>query len=157
LAAVFGPLERTSSARGRAASRNFEPGEVLVKLKRGSSGADAIDLNERAAQLSRLLVREPATKVSSKFEPGVSRIAPATLGPKVKQIAESRGLDRIFLLKLGDDADVWSAVNELRQRDDVEYAEPNYRVETESLPNDPRFWEQWALLNQGWAVAGDFA
>src|SRR5262249_44532513 len=24
-------------------------------------------------------------------------------------------------------------------------------------PNDPRFWEQWALLNQGWAVAGDFA
>src|SRR5262249_52258650 len=154
LAVALGPLGRTSSASRLPVARNFEPGEVLVKLKRQSSGTDSNDLAERATELSRNLAREAASEIASRTSPVVSSIAPAVLGPRVKQIAESRGLDRLFLLKLGADADVWSAVNELRQRDDVEYAEPNYRVETASLPNDPRFWEQWALLNQGWSVAG---
>jgi len=31
----------------------------------------------------------------------------------------------------------------------VEYAEPNYLVSTQNIPNDARFAEQWALLNTG--------
>ncbi|MGH9761445.1 MAG: S8 family serine peptidase, partial [Blastocatellia bacterium] len=44
---------------------------------------------------------------------------------------------------------------------EVEYAEPNYQVKPASLPassglvpNDPQFWNQWALNNPGFNVAG---
>lgn len=153
LIGVFGPLSRNSSASRLPVSQNFEPGEVIVKLKPSSSAADALNLIERA----KILSRSVRLKNAGTGEPIVSSLAPSTLKPRVKEIVESRGLDRIFLLKLGNGADVAAAVGQLQQRDDVEYAEPNYRVETASFPNDPAFYDQWALLNQGWNVAGDEA
>jgi hypothetical protein len=38
---------------------------------------------------------------------------------------------------------------ELAQDPDVEYAEPNYIVHADALPNDPSFTQQWGLRNTG--------
>lgn len=41
----------------------------------------------------------------------------------------------------------------LRSRPDVLYAEPNYLMRKQQLPNDPRFSEQWALRNTQTPIA----
>jgi subtilisin family serine protease len=71
-------------------------------------------------------------------------------------IAE-RGLDRVFVLKLDPGSDVRAKVSDLRAREEVEYAEPNYLIKLGAvIPNDPQFSRQWALFNTGIFV-GDFA
>lgn len=53
----------------------------------------------------------------------------------------------VRLLHLAEGDRVEAVVAELRRRPDVEYAEPNYLVRKLVSPNDPRFDEQWALIN----------
>jgi subtilisin family serine protease len=56
----------------------------------------------------------------------------------------------VFVLKVDADADIQSLANQLRARDDVEYAEPNYLVSFgTTVPDDPQFSLQWALFNPG--------
>ena len=49
---------------------------------------------------------------------------------------------------------VSSLLAHLSTRSDVLYAEPNYIVYAEDLPNDPRFPELWGLLNIGQTIGG---
>jgi subtilisin family serine protease len=53
------------------------------------------------------------------------------------------------------DGSVREAVSELEARDDVVYAHPNYRMEFQAIPNDPRFGELWGLRNTGQPAAGN--
>ena len=79
-----------------------------------------------------------------------------TSNRRIGQIVADLGLDRIFVLKLGQGSDVAAVVSELRAREDVEYAEPNYLIKPGSIiPNDPQFSRQWALHNDG-IFFGDF-
>ncbi len=52
-------------------------------------------------------------------------------------------------IALGDSADVQSTLKELRARPDVLYAEPDYRVRLQRVPNDPGFDELWGMNNVG--------
>src|SRR5207302_5161648 len=45
--------------------------------------------------------------------------------------------------------DTERAIEALRKRSDVIYAEPNYIRRKEAMPNDIRYGEQWALKNTG--------
>lgn len=47
------------------------------------------------------------------------------------------------------------AIRRYQKDPDVEYAEPNYRVRKASVPNDPRFGEQWNMLQISMAQAWD--
>jgi subtilisin family serine protease len=49
---------------------------------------------------------------------------------------------------------VADAVRSLKRRRDVAYAEPNFVMKVDGLPNDPRFGEEWALRNTGQRVGG---
>jgi subtilisin family serine protease/sugar lactone lactonase YvrE len=51
--------------------------------------------------------------------------------------------------RLGKGETVSRALARLRARADVLYAEPNYRVATQVVPNDGAFPQQWALRNIG--------
>lgn len=48
------------------------------------------------------------------------------------------------------------AIKQLDARDDIEYAEPNYKVYAKKIPNDPHYWQQWHYramhLPQAWDV-----
>ncbi|HEX8336436.1 MAG TPA: S8 family serine peptidase, partial [Pyrinomonadaceae bacterium] len=52
---------------------------------------------------------------------------------------------------------VEALVRELSARRDVVYAEPNYVIRVNAVPDDARFGEQWALLNTGQTVGAGAA
>lgn len=56
------------------------------------------------------------------------------------------GLTRV---RLADGLATQEALQRLRADPNVEYAEPNYILRKRTVPNDPRFPEQWALSNTG--------
>ena len=63
-----------------------------------------------------------------------------------------RGESRVETLLLASGMDVDNAVWQLLQDPAVESAEPNFLIahdQVGTLPNDPRFGEQWALRNTG--------
>jgi hypothetical protein len=71
-------------------------------------------------------------EVLVKFKDGISkeRIAFILRDNKVDIIAEIQG-GRLFHVRILDDRSVESAINQLSLYQEVEYAEPNYRYETQ--------------------------
>ncbi len=99
-----------------------------------------------AAVPGELLVRfDPASTARSAAGAG---LAAAAVGGRVVQSldAAAPGLQHIAL---DGDADVSQAIAELEARPDVLYAEPNYQVQADAVPNDSRFGELWGLHNTG--------
>ncbi|MEK6299090.1 MAG: S8 family serine peptidase [Acidobacteriota bacterium] len=146
------PRARVSAGKHRLDPRAYAPGEVVVKLKRGASALSSPDQAERLARV-KTLASENHQLVSDRApEPLLSFVADNSIG----QIISGRGLDRVFVLSFDPGADLGLIIEDLRLREDVEYAEPNYRIKPSILlPNDPDFASQWSLLNQG-QVIGDF-
>lgn len=138
-----GKKASATKAGGRA---SYAPGEVIVKLKPGAPQLEIADLNARLTTVARLAGEQSQETVERSAEPLVRTAA----GPRMSDIVSGRGLDRVFVIKLDPNTDVERIVSDLRARDDVEYAEPNYLVTFGSvIPNDPKFGEQWPLLNPG--------
>jgi subtilisin family serine protease len=78
-----------------------------------------------------------------------------------KQILKAAGLDekknwsRIHgSLAHTVSGDVSTAIAKLQQDPRVRYAEPNFVIEADALPNDPSFGNDWGLNNTGQAVNG---
>ena len=104
---------------------NFEfvPGEFIVKFKESSISCVSVDnLNEKY-------------RVSSM--------------EKIFKNSENTILDNIYLLKVPDDSDILSIVNDYVMNPNVVYAEPNYIGYRCVVPNDADFENQWALHNTG--------
>ncbi|RUS47880.1 S8 family serine peptidase [Cohnella sp. AR92] len=59
------------------------------------------------------------------------------------------------VMKLSPKADMDKAIAALKKDPNVLYAEPDSKVRIASLPNDPRFGEQWGLHNEGQPADGD--
>jgi subtilisin family serine protease len=62
--------------------------------------------------------------------------------------------DRIVHLSLPPDLSVQKAMELYAQDPDVAFAEPNYIIQTQTLPDDPLFTTQWGLDNTGQQVGG---
>ena len=60
-------------------------------------------------------------------------------------------VDGLYLVKLPPTMSVASARDLARQLERVAYAEPNYVVHTQIIPNDPSFGDLWGLHNTGQA------
>jgi subtilisin family serine protease len=131
---------------------NYAPGEVIVKLKAGTPELQIANQEERLMNIARLAGEQGSAVSDRAAEP----LARSTSNERVSQIISQRGLDRVFVVKFDPGADVRAIVKELRARDDVEYAEPNFLVTLGTVvPNDPDFAQQWALSNPGLFI-GDF-
>ena len=55
----------------------------------------------------------------------------------------ARALENIYKLNFAQSADIPSIVKIYSANPAVAYAEPNYKVSTNQIPNDPRYPEQW--------------
>ncbi|HEX8284916.1 MAG TPA: S8 family serine peptidase [Pyrinomonadaceae bacterium] len=137
--ALAAPLAYTLAQRGASASRQtdaaaktapekrraFVPGEILVRF-RGESKA-AYGQRESAS-----LVAEGGRRIPVEFE-------------------SVRGLEVVRGLRLArvPAEETLAAVESLRARPDVLYAEPNYVRRKFAAPNDPSYAAQWALKNTG--------
>jgi len=86
-----------------------------------------------------------------KFKAGTPSVRIAAALPR-STVASARafaivpGLQHV---KLAPGVTLDAALEAYRSRTDVEYAEPNYVRHASTLPDDPRFAEQWGLNNTG--------
>jgi subtilisin family serine protease/sugar lactone lactonase YvrE len=113
----------------------FAPGEVLVKFRAGTKAAD-----KEAARAAMV-----AVSAGSGATPGGPTAGSAAPGA-VKRWTFHSGAEH---WRLPPGLSTEQAVARLAARADVEYAEPNYRVMADRLPDDPRLAEQYALHNTG--------
>ena len=86
-----------------------------------------------------------------KFKTGISEEKKSSLHNKhgAKKIKDFRSL-RVEHVKLKKGMSVEEAIKSYKADPDVEYAEPNYVVSVQTIPNDTRFSELWGLYNIGW-------
>jgi hypothetical protein len=102
----------------------FKEGELLVKLKPGTSRVDE----------ERLLATDGAAPLRSFRRPRV--------------LGSSR-VERWRLVRLPPGLAAEEAVERFAKRPGVEAAEPNYFTRAVAIPGDPSFASQWHLLNLG--------
>jgi subtilisin family serine protease len=119
----------------------FVPGEVIVRYK--TTTGDFAAASVEAVTLS-------------------------TLGAEVTDDFSAEGLKGMQMIEVSETVSVQQAINELEKSSYVAYAEPNYIISlslpedpeppgpeqvgvlsVSGAPNDPRFSEQWNLLNTG--------
>ncbi len=67
---------------------------------------------------------------------------------QVKKLMQS-GLSKI---KISNDKDLQTSINDLRQDPEVEFAQPNYIYSISNSPNDPFYSKEWGLKNTGQTV-----
>src|SRR6266496_4346836 len=140
---IAAPPMRVSATKSASRPANHAPGEVIVKLKPAAPQLRSDGKDEKLMTIARLAGEQGSGSPAE-------QLMGTTSNQRVSQIITDRGLDRVFVLKLDRGADVREMVSELRARDDVEYAEPNYWIKPgEVIPNDPGFAQQWSLLNSG--------
>ena len=123
------PLFRSQAAPQNQNKKNGHiahesvPGEILVRFR---EDAPAAKTTRSEVQLS---VNGRQVAVQLEY------LAPRTELVKGLRLARVSAADTVL------------AIEQLRARPDVLYAEPNYILRKTALPNDPRFSEQWALRN----------
>lgn len=116
-------------------SKDYVPGQVLVKFKdestiyvqRTARGQfRAASINSVDELLKQYAVEEmenlyPAEKAKPASQLRSKRAPNGT-------IVREKNLDKVFLLKMGEDKPVRELVKQLKEIPEVEYAEPNYKV-----------------------------
>jgi subtilisin family serine protease/sugar lactone lactonase YvrE len=133
----------------------YAPGEVLVKFRAGTKNTDksaalaAMTASVNSAASSGAAVGG-ATTPGTAATPGAaaSGASPATTpGPgAVRKWTFRRGAEH---WRLPPGLSVEEAVARLRARGDVEYAEPNWVLQADRMPDDARFGELYAFRNTG--------
>ena len=114
------PLERTK----KKSSLNAVPGEILVRFRPQSNGK----------RLGRqMLVSRTGRQIPMTIK-AVNPVFEIVEGLRVAQV---------------DSGDTNNAIEALRARADVIYAEPNFIRKALVVPNDPRYPEMWGLKNTG--------
>jgi YD repeat-containing protein len=75
---------------------------------------------------------------------------------KLKKLDSKKEFKRqkIELLEVDKGSDLDQIIMELQKDPDVEYAQPNYVLETAAVPTDDKFLKQWAMLNNGQEIEG---
>lgn len=103
---------------------NAVPGEILVRFRPGSAGK----------RLGRQLVTEKTGRQIPMLIKAVNPAFEIVEGLRVAQV---------------NPPDAGNALEALRARSDVIYAEPNFIRKALVAPNDPRYLEMWGLNNTG--------
>ncbi|NUQ63494.1 MAG: S8 family serine peptidase [Pirellulales bacterium] len=112
---------------------------MLSAIARGGDGPGFLWLDESAFHPSRILVR---VRPETFADRAPAQIAGLDFGDPV---AGMPGLRRV---RISQPADVETALRAYRADPAVVSAFPDYRIQATSLPNDPRFFRQWALDNR---------
>ena len=113
------------------AREGYVPGQVIVKLKEG------ILLDESFLNKHQLKSAEKLLKTAFKKN------------KKINETKKSRGLDRMYLVKFSSKKKIADILENLNKDSRVEYAEPDYILSIDAVPNDPSFPQLWGMDNTG--------
>lgn len=126
--------ESAVSGSSQNARAKYAENEILVKFK-------------DTAAVDRIPGRTPpivATGESHLSE--TARTALTRVGSRVKKAYLHTGVN---LVSVPETLSVQEAIEEMNNSGEVEFAEPNYVVHADKVPNDPSFSQQWGLNNIG--------
>ncbi len=132
-------LSRKKSVRS---DLKYVPGRVIVKFKQENKEKSINQALDKVSQAFAVRSRERLFK-----------------NVKNTRIAERPeiGLSRIHVLTVPEDTDIRQMVAALNQNPEVEYAEPDYIIPAQAIPNDARYNSQQHLpqimAEQAWDVA----
>lgn len=118
---------QSSNINSRKVSKDYVDGEVIVKYKKSNA-----DLSLSSGKVK-----------AENFEKNLS--------VKRKRSVEKLNLD---VVSIEDGSTVEDKITALKNDPSVEYAEPNYRVQLLTIPNDTNYGLQWGLHNTGQSVNG---
>lgn len=109
---------------------SYVPGQLIIKFKAGQS-PDGSFLAGRGLK--------SADKILKRYE----------LKSRMKAALEASGEDRLYISEKTDASDLRSVLDMLNNDPRVEYAEPNYIIKANVIPNDPSFSSLWGMNNTG--------
>lgn len=111
----------------------FAPGRVIVGLKDGTTGIVNTDL---AKDIDIKSIR----KLGNAKSPNADETSD-------KVYAKEDQTSNLYLVSINgkEKDDVIKAIEELKNNDNVEYAEPDYKITVNTVPNDPSYSSQWGL------------
>ncbi len=143
--------DRSSTGARRVASAAILLATALVVGGVGAGTSVGQDAGGVATSDGRFVPGE----VIVRYEPRTSERTRGDLVERVgAEVERDLLLPRAELLDLDRGVTVDEAVAELRSDPDVAYAEPNYLLELEAVPDDANFGTQYALNNTGQMVNG---
>lgn len=141
-----------------AHAATYRPGEVIVKFKEDVSVRRRAGVNGQLRSLSNSSVDKLLNKLGVKEAEQLmpltaSKNSGTTLRSYNGQDVEVKDLTNLYTLKFDESEgnDVHAAIDQLKELDEVEYAEPNYIVymqresEDPVVYDDPLFSEQWGV------------
>jgi uncharacterized repeat protein (TIGR01451 family) len=123
-------LQQRGTTAAKARHLDFVPGEVLVRFRPQSEAAVA---SSKSGMSSAFAIADANLQVPMRIE-RLSLASDMVPGLRLARVAP---------------AETMRAIEALRKRADVLYAEPNYIRRKSSTPNDPRYAELWGLNNTG--------
>ncbi len=115
---------QTGTGKQQEVFMKREKTEILVKYKDSAKNKNSKDSVKNKLKLSKL-----ETKVERKAS-------------------------KVDLLEIDEKDNIDTVIQELRKDPNVEYVQPNYKLNIMAAPSDPRFTEQWSLLNNGQEIEG---
>src|SRR5438128_4706289 len=118
------PSGRVAATRSRRDSKSYAPGQIIVKLMADAPELQYGDPLERETAIAQMTIASARPTNKRRVEP----VMATTNYGRMRQIISERGLDRVFVLNVGDDTDKDAALAALRARPDAEFAEPNLRI-----------------------------
>jgi serine protease len=161
LAASFAPVPQ--GAQALSSLGDFEPGEIIVRFneeiipKAGESleRAQAANADRLGLQLKQAAIDGPQLWTLAD-----NGIAKSMLGemPAFTALAETLADHGYEIGRAGEQRrhELVATIKALQSRTDIRYAEPNGRVYSMAVPNDPRYPEQWHYrqinLPQAWDI-----
>ena len=119
------------SRDGDAIKGEYVDGQVIIKLKEG------VSLDDSFMDKHQLKSAEKMLKAGSKKN------------KKADEAMKSHGLDRIYLAEFSSEKSLTRILEKLNKNPDIEFAEPNYVLSIDAVPNDPSFSQLWGIHNLG--------
>lgn len=131
----------------------FVPGEILVKFYPGDvpSNQSLADLSVYKPEIYRLLNKAGVNLIDS--QPLIPHRDRSGLG----QVNSGKPVqfERIYRLRLSDNKDVSTVINQLSSSLYFESVEPNYFLQAAVVPNDNYYFQQWGLTQINASEAWD--
>ncbi|MCB9845065.1 MAG: S8 family serine peptidase [Phycisphaeraceae bacterium] len=144
-------------ARRPGANRRLAAMSAAVSLLAAPSLAqptrDAFDAGRRALEADPTLTRHPRS-VLVRFSPITTHASRAQLRSLVRAQMHRAYPSVPEVENLTLDMDVDRAIQILRALPGIEYAEPDYVIRPQTIPNDASFGSVWGLHNTGQRIAG---
>jgi len=108
------------------------PGEILIKFKEN---------NLNIKKTSEGIIETGNPKIDSLHQ----KYNVKSQTPLFNKKDGLKELSNIYKIKLNEEEDIHTVIDEYKQASNVEYVEPNYQYSTSVIPNDPFFNLEWGL------------